>query len=377
MVAGMVALCLLVPALMINIDWAAGILAPWNLAAVGAIVGSAIFVEASAKAASWMMRPVYLVCAVLLFACNVQVAFENAATRSDHRSDHRKSSMVAAKTQSSQRSQWSQGRTEAATVAGETPAASFVSQIEAAKFDRLWTRSKECTDATATESREFCKGVESLKSKLAAAQRRDDLDRKIEAVDAKTETGEVVTSADPFADNVAAVLGIFGIEVSEASKKAVGAQKDLLRSLALEVVATFGPSAWLAAFSALLAFGHNMRTEAPRSENMRTKAKKGDTSKPKPETVAADVPEPPVALDDPFHKFVSEIIEEVPGVSTPAGEPWQAYLSWCAKAGKDAGSQKAFGGKMKARFAWESNNNRPRYLNLRVRKAAPHLRVVG
>ena len=32
---------------------------------------------------------------------------------------------------------------------------------------------------------------------------------------------------------------------------------------------------------------------------------------------------------------------------------------------------------MKARFAWESNHNRPRYLNLRLKKATPALRVVA
>ena len=78
-----------------------------------------------------------------------------------------------------------------------------------------------------------------------------------------------------------------------------------------------------------------------------------------------------MALNDPFHRFEAECIEETSGVSTPAGEPWTAWLAWCAKEGIPAGSQKAFGTKMKSRFAWGPNNNRPRYLNLRVKKAAP------
>jgi hypothetical protein len=41
------------------------------------------------------------------------------------------------------------------------------------------------------------------------------------------------------------------------------------------------------------------------------------------------------------------------------------------------GSQKAFGTKMKTKFAWELNNSRPRYLNVCIKSAKPTLRVVG
>ena len=45
---------------------------------------------------------------------------------------------------------------------------------------------------------------------------------------------------------------------------------------------------------------------------------------------------------------------------------WQA---WCDRRNIEPGSQKNFGGKMKLRFPWESNNKRPRYLGIRRKQA--------
>jgi hypothetical protein len=384
MVAAMVAPALLVPALLINIDWTQGILSPWNLAAAGSIVGSAVFVEAARHARSWGWSPFYVLLACLLFFCNTQIAFENASHKSDHRSDHRKTAMVAAKTQWSQRSQWSQGRAEAATVAGEKASATYAAEIEAAiaQDARRWQATGECDPLkiTAADSRAFCQGISNLKAKMEAAKRRDELDAKIAAVDAKTEKQEVPTSANPFADNVASFLSMFGVVLTEDAKKAINAQRDITRSLALELVATFGPSAWLLMVHGMIA-GHP-RAPAPTGKpgvlgRIWRKSENRVSSEPTTPPVAESLDTPAVALDDPFHKFVAEAIEEVPGISAPANGPWTAWLDWCAKSDVKTGSQKAFGTKMKARFAWEPNNNRPRYLNIRVRATKPTLRVVG
>lgn len=390
MVARMVAVWPLIPAMLININWADGIAAPWNLAAAGAIVGSAVFVEASWQARSWLMSPVYLLLATILFACNAQVAFENVTTRSDHRSDHRKSAMVAAKSQWSQRSQWSQGRAEAATIAGEAAPATFQSEIDAkiASDSRRWQSTGECNplQITAADSRSFCSAIAELKAKKAAAERRDELDAKVAAIDAKAElAGEVPTSADPFADNVAAFLSMFGVELSNATKKAIGAQKDVLRSVTLEIVATFGPTAWLLTVNGMMSAAPHAPVPKPTPERKperrswswrRNRHDKADLAA-KVENIDMAEPAPAVALDDPFHKFVAEMIEEATGITTPASETFKAWQAWCAKYGLEIGTQKAFGTKMVAKFARENNNHRPRYLNIRIRSTRPSLRVVG
>jgi len=97
-----------------------------------------------------------------------------------------------------------------------------------------------------------------------------------------------------------------------------------------------------------------------------------------PEAAAIQTaPEATVAHDDPFHKFVAAMLEDAPGTFLPADAPWQAWLRWCVDHGIDAGNQRAFGQKMGTRWARDRNNNRPRYLNVRLKAVTPSLRVVG
>ncbi len=114
-VACMIAPFWLAPAIFVNVDWSKGLWDGWNWASVGSILASAVFMEGARRARSVVFTPVLVVFGFYLVFCNVQVAFENVSHRSDDRSDHRRTAMVAAKNGSSQRSQWSQGRSEAAT----------------------------------------------------------------------------------------------------------------------------------------------------------------------------------------------------------------------------------------------------------------------
>src|SRR5262245_43893234 len=86
MVAAMVAPVWMLPALLFNIDWAAGWLAPWNLAAAFMIVGSAVLIDTSRKAERIGTRFSYLLAGCFLILVNVQTAFTNASHQSDHRS---------------------------------------------------------------------------------------------------------------------------------------------------------------------------------------------------------------------------------------------------------------------------------------------------
>jgi hypothetical protein len=374
MVARMVALCWLVPALAINVDWTGETHWAWNLAAGGSILGSALFIEAALLARSWLMTPVFLLAGVFLFVCNVQVAFDNASHKSDHRSDHRRSAMVAAKNQSSQRSQWSQGRAEAATVAGERASKAYEADIQAkiAADSKRWQSTGQCDplQITAGPSREFCSAIAELRSKLEAAKQRETFDADIKKLDETTGSTEVVTSVDPFADNIADFLAMFGVKLTDDTKHALAAQKDVTRSLSLELLAMFGPSAWLLLITALTAprapVPYAPAPVATRPAAVRPVA----AAKP-----VADTEPPPVALDDAFHAFVAEVLEESTGTMLPASEPFRLWMTWCAKHGKEPGTQKVFGGKMKSRFAWEPNNNRPRYLNVRAK--VPALRLVS
>lgn len=396
-VAYMVAPMAMVPALAVNVDWTGATGWGWSAASVGAILFSAVFFEASRRSGRWITGGIYILAGLFLIILNCMVAFDHASTRSDHRSDHRATIAQTAEKQRSQRSQWSQSRAEAATVARETPAKTIEAEIQQyiLKDSRRYNATGECDPkmVTAGPSMTFCSELFRLRSVLEAARRRDDLDQKIADLDAKTEGKEVITATDPFAEGIANVVAIFGVEMSDRSKRALTSSKDVLRSLGLELVAAMGPTAWILIVDSLFTgLGRPMpaaplvpaqpKTPAIRSEPRASALTVSLTADPaQPATnvtqLAVDAgADGTVPLDDPFHAFMATMLESVNGVTMRAGEPWEAWLRWCVEKGVQPGSQKAFGTKMKNYFAWESNNNRPRYLNVRMKSAAPSLRMV-
>lgn len=396
MVAYMVAPLALAPAMLVNVDWTGASGWGWAAGNAGSIIFSAIFFVAARYSLDWITRFTLVAGGAFLIVVNTVVAFDNASHRSDDRSDHRRSAIIAAQKASSQRSQWSQGRNSAALIvadggaieAGEVPVATLQAERASAIASdaRRWAATGECdaSKITAGASMTFCAGIAKLDARIAAAKRRDELDAKIAALDAKREGQEIPAAADAFSEAIVSVLAIFNVNVSEEGRRSLVTLKDLLRSVALEVIAAMGPTAWLlavdgiaAAFAAVAPLVPAMpRIDKPRLGPM-------VSTPPAPEKAVEPVkPEPPaepqpVPLDDPFHKFVAECLEDFNGCRMPADEPWQIWQNWCKANGAPVGSQRKFGSKMKTRFAWESNNNRPRYLNLRAKQAAPALRVVA
>jgi hypothetical protein len=143
--------------------------------------------------------------------------------------------MVSAKNAQSQRSQWSQGRAGAATVAGETAPATYQSEIDAEieSDSRRWQQTEQCNPLriTAGPSREFCSAIEELKAKKAAAERRDELDRKIEDLDNTHGNDDVPETADPYAETVATIAAMIGKDLTEIQKKAFSAAHDITKSM--------------------------------------------------------------------------------------------------------------------------------------------------
>jgi hypothetical protein len=78
---------------------------------------------------------------------------------------------------------------------------------------------------------------------------------------------------------------------------------------------------------------------------------------------------------DPIHAFIAAKLERHDGTSTPSGALWQLYTQHCAEAGELPMSRPVWGKAMKAWFSWEANHNRPRYIGVRPKAAAPGLRL--
>lgn len=375
--AYMVALVPLAPAILVNVDTAHAGSLGWAFAAGLSIAMGAVFFECSLVAKGLFQRLGFLMLSVIIVLGNVQNAMINASATSDHRSDHRRNAIQSAQKASSQRSHWSQGRNEQAKVAGETPVAAIEAEIEAAtlKESNRWRATDQCDPikTTARDSRAFCASIAELKAKLAAAKVRDDLDKKIAALDAKREDmDDVPTVVDPFVENVMRILVVVGVVDTPELRSIISASKDWIKAILLEMMAVFGPSAIL-----MLLLRREVEEPVAAVEKVQ-KAPSPPTQKPVQPVAEVEVDPSILAADDPLHAFIASELDEQVGATMPAGEVWMLWQAYCAENDMPIGTQRAFGSKLKKVIAWEANNNRPRYLNVRRKaKVKADLRVVA
>lgn len=368
--ARFMALAWLAPALLVNLDWSTDASIAWNFAAAGSILGSAVFVEAAIRAGSLGRSMLFAVVATLLIATNLQTAFENATHRSAARSDHRGSEIQAAQRASSQRLQWSQERDAAVEVAGLTPTMAIRANIDRAitQDAARWRSTNSCDpgSTTAQLSIAFCARVAGLRGQLAAAEQRDQLNTRIRELDISAASAPVPTDRDPFVEQAVAVLSFFGVALPDAAKATLGAIRDLVRSLSLELMAALGPSAWL-----------QLMPRQSKSKALQASRRAfGQLPQTEMKTVTTDLSSESRFNTGPFNRFARDQLEANEGAMLTAGAAWMAWQAWCAKEDVDPGSQKKFGSSMKRRFKHQRNNNRPRYVDVVLRsKAGPPLKI--
>jgi hypothetical protein len=361
------ALCV-APALLVNVDWSPSTPLAWKVAPAALILGSALFVEAAYRARSYVLSPIYVVLALLMITANFLSAFNNATHRTGDRSDHRRELIAAAEQAEHQRSQWSQARSEAAKVVGETPVAVIWADIERAisADARRWQATGECDPlkTTAGASMTFCAQIASLRKQLGAAEQRDRIDAQLASLLTSTSGTATPTTADPFSENLAGILGVLGVNLSDTGKQMISTQRDLLLALCLELLATFGPTAALLTFGARQAQGARPATKSVPLQTFTTRS----------EGASLVTPAEP---SDHYADFITSRLEPCEGASIRAGDAWELWLQWCADQGTEPGTQKRFGARMKLDFAHDKTNNRPRYLAVRVKRPASALKIVS
>jgi hypothetical protein len=129
-------------------------------------------------------------------------------------------------------------RASLASTAGEQTPAMADAALLALRQDRLWSRSKECADATLEDSRAFCAGYAQKQAVRDAAAKVEALDRGLAALKSQllaagTAPGQPV---DPQAESVATALSFLGARVSQ-----VGLGLNLWFALTIEALGALGP----------------------------------------------------------------------------------------------------------------------------------------
>ena len=120
---------------------------------------------------------------------------------------------------------------------GAASSASLQSDIAAREYDALFTRSKRCTDATVTESRAHCAGLERARAMLTAAVERDRLAGELAALNVQLRAAPVREGIDPQSEAIVQALAFTGLP---AQPRDVALALTLLIALVAELLTVGG-----------------------------------------------------------------------------------------------------------------------------------------
>lgn len=353
----------MVPAISANLESASG--RGWTLtaAAVGAVLASAIFVQAFQKLrrdSQIIMAGIMLLAGLLFMSANVQNALTLASHKSEDLRGDREGKITSSVDREEQKKRLHNRREEQVRVAGEETVAFVEAAIEQRKADepRLFRNTSGCKPehTTREDSKAFCRSIAALKVRLAAAQARDDIDIEMKQLVAAEEgAGPKVTVADPYTSRVAALLTAVGVAVSAELRQVIAASKDWTTALVIEMMATLGPSGLLAL----------RQRDVPRAPAPSKPAARRST--------VAKAPAKPTGRDG-IQAFMEHRLEEREGAEAAFSQIWKSWHAYRTENGLPEVTRQALGRALGSRFE-KVDPARPRYIGVILKTTT--LRLVG
>lgn len=219
-----------------------------------------------------------------------------------------------------------------AAIGTTRPAGEIAGEIAALKRDRLYDRSKQCTAATAAESRELCAQVDRLTGErdkaVEAAALRQVAGNAAVAL-SKQDVAAAMRKIDPQAEALAKLIS----PVADVDPDTVRTGLAVLIALLIELGSGLGP--WLAA-------PHHAAARKPEAET--------PAAEPGP-VMHTTIPEPAIeqdAGDDLVARWASSALVKRRGTFVPAAEARAAFETWCATEGAEPLNPTALGKAMTA-----------------------------
>jgi hypothetical protein len=377
-VARCLALGALVPALYYNLDYSHGILTGHNVSSGLMVLFSAVFIEVSFR--NWqLVRSLILLAVVAIFLYgNTKSAIRNMSMGREAASEAKIEKLQVGSQVASQRVALGR-RIEAQVKIADWDA---LDVLEAAlervqnSDPRLWELSEQCKQTKGPKSKEFCDKVSAAKIKVGAARERDKLQAQLDKLPAPTvalptDDQKVEVVVDAYVANAKALLKEAGYNPSD---RLIKAEEALSRAFGFELLAAFGPWAWLMFIDLLQGVPGHASGVAKKLKNL-TGRRKG---KAKLDTTAETPAAPSTSADD-IDRFIADELEVgVADARMKAGEIRLLWAPWCQKHGIDPKREDELWKRLRTMqgVKHDPNNNRPRYLGVRKRvKAGPTLVV--
>lgn len=286
-----------------------------------------LFIVAAWFAGHYVRAIVAALVFVIFTAYSLTASFGLAAIQ---RADKIGTHNVAAVTLKDRRADLERLSTQRSALGNVRPAGAIEADIAAAKLDRSWASSSQCTDATAIKSRALCQSIQRLEAELATAHTADVLDSKVAAARARLDAVDV-TAATVEADPQAAAISRLTGQGEEIVRTALHA----LIAIILELGSGLG---------FYLVFGHHGRREKGHD----APAAPGAVISPAHPalTARAMALAPTVTVEGPadaIERFVLERLRPVHGARVAASDLFAAYEQWCDDQGLEPVSATVFG----------------------------------
>lgn len=287
-----------------------------------------------------------------ILAVLLTVNFANAVGLSASHSDHGRNDALTQ--QSARQSLADDARTLSGTVGrlsaelGTASSASLRGDIAAREFDALYTRSKRCADATVTESRTLCAGLERSKAMLSAAVERDRLAGELAALNVQLRAAPVREGVDPKSEAIAKAFAFVGLAVYPRD---VAYALVLLYALGIELLAAFGGMIRL-----------------PGAREAAAVAPQASVAVAVPDAIPAAIPPASAPRPSALVVFVAGLVKS--DTATPFKTLYGMYSSACRAAGEQPETALAVGLAMSKQFKKNKGGDRAYFAKPRLAAVA-------
>lgn len=318
------------------------------------------FMFAAYKNKMWSQAAASAVIWVVVTAYSLTSALGHAALNRHHTTGER---AAQAATYKDLRSELKRAQDQLSWIPQHRPAQTVLSDIDGARFNKLWTVTKSCAEATGPQGREFCQKYQSLNAELASAQQAEKWNGVIAEISAKlanVDGASAAAEADPQAAVLAKLASMLGFSFKTEDMQTALA---VFVAVLLEIGSGFGMyvafATWRLDHASMVAPKKVQRREAQVVEASVAEEPMPVEAAPPPAVMpaaAAATPRIGVANDNrsapkltapqtDVERFLVECTE--PNSDrlelVNAQEMFDAYAEWCIGQNKLAMSQPAFG----------------------------------
>lgn len=253
-----------------------------------------------------------------------------------------------------------------AEIGNARSAAEIQADIETAKLDRIFARSKECNDVTMDDSRAFCGKLSHLTAELQTAGELSGLRKKLDAASARLAAIDVsaaIRPVDPQAETLARLAGPF-----------IAVNPETVRSMLAVLIAFLielgsGLGLWLST-------GH--RPEALKTVSTPLAGGPAAEDAPKAELAPAALTEPSETKTCPVERWLAGCVTDRKGAYVTAKEMLEAFASWCAVHGEKNIGQTILGRRLtELGYGKRKQGGTVRYLDIALRPVRTEIRLAA